>query len=63
MNKAELTATKSALTQVLARLPEPKCANCEHASHNGICSLFDEVPPAEIQSAGCDEWAFDGVPF
>lgn len=63
MNKVELLATKNWLKQTLEKMPSPKCENCEHHNRISICSLFDEVPPAEIQAAGCDEWVYDGVPF
>lgn len=40
------------------------CWSCDHFGDGVTCSLFNEAPPVEVQSAGCDYWAdADPLPF
>jgi len=66
MTKIEWHALIDATARNLCRLQAmtPTCANCERwCSSSASCIEFDSVPPADVQSVGCDEWQFDGAPF
>lgn len=39
-----------------------RCESCGHYSR-GWCAKFDAAPPAEVIKAGCEEWAWDCIPF
>ncbi len=63
----ELKTVRQALRSRLDELDriKPVCEHCEHFSSGKVCSLFDEVPPADFQSTpeACADWQYDGVPF
>lgn len=63
LNLSELKVVRESLQASLAKLPTPKCDNCEHLYVNRRCALFDEVPPSEVQAVGCESWQHDGIPF
>jgi len=44
-------------------LADKSCRHCEHGSRTSWCEKFSAVPPIEVQQAGCDEWAYDSIPF
>lgn len=67
MNRIELTTKRDALRRQLDDLDRitSSCNRCAHLSSHGICSLFDDRPPAEAMSTdiGCESWEYDGIPF
>jgi hypothetical protein len=43
-------------------LADKRCGNCTEW-HQEMCRKYQAAPPPEVQSAGCDEWTWDGIPF
>lgn len=44
---------------------EVNCRGCRHSDKGtpSVCRKWNMQPPPEVQSAGCDEWIYDEVPF
>jgi hypothetical protein len=53
-----------ALVTVTSSLPRA-CWSCDHWSDGRtLCQLFEQAPPLEVQSVGCEHWAdADPLPF
>lgn len=64
MKKSEVLLKREVLEKALNELPIVWCGTCEHwCGTLKICKPAEEAPPPEIQAQGCDDWAWDGIPF
>lgn len=67
MNRIELMQTRTALRSRLDEMERivMSCEHCENLTTAGLCSLFDEQPPATAlrNDIGCPSWTYDEIPF
>jgi len=66
MTKTELQLKKDMLEKELSKLNSIKlsCHNCESfAWPRGYCQRYQSEVPKDVQSAGCDSWVYDEIPF
>lgn len=68
MKQAEIAVKIKVLRSELqwyeALLKNKSCGDCQH--HEGARCMISEghqVPPPEVQKAGCVEWSWDCIPF
>lgn len=64
MKRVEIQAKIEVFRRELRMLESIKmnCGNCQHFVQS-MCRKFDAVPPAEVQSFGCEEYEYDEIPF
>lgn len=43
-------------------LADKRCGNCTEYVQ-GICHKYQAMPPAGDKEPGCDDWAWDDIPF
>ena len=69
MKQAEIAVKINVLRRELQwhedLLKNKSCADCMHMDPAGWCQLSVgfQRPPPEVQEAGCQEWAWDCIPF
>lgn len=68
MKQAEIAVRINVLRRELQwyedLLKNKSCGDCQH--HEGARCMISEghqVPPPEVQKAGCVEWSWDCIPF
>jgi len=44
-------------------LSDRSCKECEHGLSSNWCSKHEASPPKEVQASGCDDWAWNCIPF
>lgn len=44
-------------------LADKACVNCLHFATGGCDLAGGQVPPPEVQKAGCPAWEWDQIPF
>lgn len=69
MKQAEIAVKIKVLRNELqwyeALLKNKSCADCVHRGNGHRCMISEghQVPPPEVQEAGCPEWTWDCIPF
>jgi hypothetical protein len=43
-------------------LKNKKCGDCVNYVQ-GICHIYQAMPPGGLKEPGCDEWQWDDIPF
>lgn len=43
-------------------LADKRCGNCTEY-HQDVCRKYQAKPPKGAQEPGCDDWAWDSIPF